>query len=481
MNIASIIEVHDPSRPALIDDEATFTFGDLQTQSAAIRSLLNSHGVGPEDRVAVISGNEPLFVPSLLGAVGLGAIAIPMKHSNPLPELERKLAAIEPAVVLVGADAHWLLAHKDSFDPPFLDVSTLDLTATGGAPPIVERANEDIAVMMLTSGVSGDAKVAMLSHHNLDWAQESLCGHENDGLLNTDTVLASLPFAHIFGLSAVLLTALRAGALSILQRRFDVDASLELITRHKITVLAGAPPMWKRWSMLDAPDGTFDSVRIAVSGAAALARPVFAAMLERHGVSVEQGYGLTETAATVTNNRGCELRPGSVGKPIGNIELLLVDEGGAPVEPGDSGEIVVRGSSIFSGYYNAPEATNEALTPTGWFWTGDIGVVDDDGYLFIVDRSKDLIIVSGFNVYPAEVEKILQTHPDVSGVIVVGEPNDVTDETVIAYVTGDVDPEALKAFSREQLTRYKCPTSVRVVDELPISPTGKPVRRELRP
>lgn len=480
VNLASIIEPHDPSRPAMVDEGTTVTYGQLQTETAAIRSMLHALGIGPDDRVAIASGNEPLFVPALLAAVGLGARAVPMKHSNPLPELERKLATVDPAVVLVCADATWLLDHQATFDMPFVDVTALDLTNPNGAPPIVDRSPDDIAVMMLTSGVSGDAKVAMLSHRNLEWAQTSLSGEENDGMLSSDVVLASLPFAHIFGLNAVLLTGLRAGALCVLQRQFDVDGSIDLIAAHGITVLAGAPPMWRRWSMLDLPDGAFRSVRIAVSGAAALNESVFTAMRDRHGLIVEQGYGLTETAATVSNNRGCPVRPGSVGKPIGDIEVLLVEEDGTPVDPGDSGEIVVRGANIFAGYYDSVDKTEESLTASGWFWTGDVGVIDDDGYLFIVDRSKDIVIVSGFNVYPAEVEKILMTHPDVSGAIVVGEPHEFTDETVVAYVTGTVDPEELISFSHEQLTRYKCPTTVRVVAELPIGPTGKPIRRELR-
>ncbi len=480
MNIASIIEPHDPNRAALVDAATTITYGQIQTEAAAIRGMLHAIGISPDDRVAIASGNEPLFVSALLGAVGLGARAVPMKHSNPLPELQRKIATVDPAVVLIGADARWLLDHQSMFTMPFVDITAIDLTNSDGAPPITDRADDDIAVMMLTSGVSGDAKVAMLSHRNLDWAQDALLGEENDGLVQSDVVLASLPFAHIFGLNAVLLSGLRAGALCILQRQFDVDASVDLIRTHNITVLAGAPPMWRRWSMLDLPAGAFDTVRIAVSGAAALNSAIYDAMAERHGVIIEQGYGLTETAATVANNRGCPIRPGSVGKPIGDIEVLLVEEDGTPVEPGDSGEIVVRGPNIFAGYYDSVDQTDQSLTASGWFWTGDVGVVDDDGYLFIVDRSKDIVIVSGFNVYPAEVEKILMTHPEVSGAIVVGEPHEFTDETVVAYVTGTVDPDDLIAFSKVQLTRYKCPTTVHVVSELPIGPTGKPIRRELR-
>lgn len=480
LNLARIIEPHEPSRTALIDDQDLITYGDLQEWSAAIRGALHEIGIQLDDRVAVVSGNEPLFIPSLLGALGIGARVIPISQTSPLPEIERKLASIEPAAVLVCPDAAWLLEHQGAFDAPFIDVNTLDLTNTDGAPPICERAGSDIAVMMLTSGVSGNPKIAMLSHRNLEWAQVELSGEANAGVLEDDTVLASLPFAHIFGLNAVLLTSLRAGAKCILQRRFDVDASIDLIAEHQITILAGAPPMWRRWSMLDVAEDAFASVRIAASGAAALSNDVHAAMLQRHGVTIEQGYGLTETAATVASNRGHKIRPGSVGKQIGDIEMMLVEEDGTPVEVGDSGEIVVRGPNIFAGYYGSEEQTEQSLSGDGWFWTGDIGVVDDDGYLFIVDRVKDIVIVSGFNVYPAEVESILCTHDSVTSAVVVGEPDDLTDETVVAYVMGSVDPDELVTFAQTQLTRYKCPTRVHVVDELPIGPTGKPIRRELR-
>ncbi len=480
MNIATVIESHEAQRPALIDDDETITFGQLQQQTAALRSALTDDGLGPDSHVAIISGNEPLFIPSLLAVMGIGARAIPMPHTNPLPELQRKLATLQPAAILVCEEARWLLDHAAEITVPLLDVTKLDLDgSTTTPPPIVDCGPDDIALMMLTSGVSGDAKTAMLTHENLRWAQEFLSGEENHGVVDTDVVLASLPVSHIFGLNAVLLTALRCGAVCVLQRRFDVDASLDLITKHSITILAGAPPMWRRWSMLDAPEGTFSTVRIAVSGAAALRKDVQQRMFDVHGVNVEEGYGMTETASVITNNRGHTVRPGSVGKPVGDLEVVLVEEDGSPVDPGDEGEIVVRGHNIFAGYFD-PEKNGAVLTDSGWFWTGDVGLIDDDGYLYIVDRVKDLIIVSGFNVYPAEVESVLTSHESVTGAIAVGEPHEVTDETVVAYVTGNVDAGQLIAYSHEQLSRYKCPTQIHVVDELPIAMTGKPIRRELR-
>ncbi len=480
MNLASIIEGHDPSRTALIDGDAMISYGALQAEAAAIRALLVERGVQRDDRIGVLAGNEPLFVSASLAAVGVGARVVPMKPTNPLPELERKLAVIQPALVLAGEDAAWIHEHTDALGISCIDLTAIAFSERASEPAIVECGDDDIAFMMLTSGVSGDPKVAMLSHGNLTSAQRAISIDSVDGLHGNDVVLGSLPVAHIFGLNAVLLTSLSVGATIVLARRFDLAESLDLVRKHKISILAGAPPMWRMWGMTDAESGTFDSVRVALSGAAALPAEVAQLMLDRHGVVIEEGYGMTETASVLTTNRGFDSRTGSVGKPVPGVDLLLVEEDGTPVEAGDSGEIVVRGPNIFKGYFDDPDTTSQVLTDDGWFWTGDVGVYDDEGYLFLVDRVKDLIIVSGFNVYPAEVENILTQHPGVSGAVVVGAANIETGETVVAHVAGDVDLEELDGFAKARLTRYKCPTTYHVVDELPVAPTGKLIRRELR-
>ncbi|MFT7474728.1 MAG: long-chain acyl-CoA synthetase [Verrucomicrobiales bacterium] len=478
MNLATIIEEHEPSRVALIDGEVSVTYGELRAQAAAVRKVLTDHGVGPDDRVAVPSGNEPMFIAAALGALGVGARVIPMKPTNPIPELDRKLASIRPTVMLVCEEAAWTFDHAATIEAPLIDMRTIDLDTT--APPIVDRAADDIAFMMLTSGVSGNAKVAMLTHGNLEWAQLAVTENAEGGLVADDVTLGCLPFAHIFGLNTILLTSLRVGATLVVQRRFDVDDSLRLVKEHGVTVLAGAPPMWRRWSLIDADQDTFDSVRLAISGAAALPIDVFNDMFERHRLVVEEGYGLTETSPVLTTSRGFAVRAGSVGKVIDGVEMLLVEQDGTPVEIGDAGEIVVRGPGIFAGYFDDAEASGQVLTADGWFWTGDVGVFDDDGYLFLVDRVKDIIIVSGFNVYPAEVENVLIEHANVRGAVVVGGANLETGETVIAHVIADVDAAELDAFARARLSRYKCPTEFHLVDELPVAPTGKLIRRELR-
>lgn len=477
VNIASIVETHDAERIALIDGDDTLTYGELRAWAGSIRQLLTERGIGDDDRVAVPAGNEPAFVAAALGALGVGARVIPMKPANPVPELDRKLASIRPAIILVGEEASWMHDHAEGIDAPMIDLATVP-RSVAASPEIVERENDDIAIMMLTSGVSGNAKVAMLSQGNLAWGQAAACENSVDGLASEDVALASLPFSHIFGLNVILLATLRMGGQVVLQRRFEVDESLALCTRHGITVLAGAPPMWRRWSMIDVGDA-FACVRLAISGAAALPVEVFNDMQQRHGITIEEGYGLTETSPILTSSRG-DAKGGSVGRPVDGVDLILVEEDGTIVDPGDAGEIVVRGPGIFQGYFDDPEATQEVLTEDGWFWTGDVGVLDDDGRVYIVDRIKDIIIVSGFNVYPAEVENVLLDHPDVRGAVVVGNPHLDTGETVIGYVSGDVDTAELDRHARANLSRYKCPTKYHLVDDLPVAPTGKKIRRELR-
>ena len=335
-------------------------------------------------------------------------------------------------------------------------------------------------MLLSTSGVSGVPKVAMLSHRNLLSVHEAISGDGPHDLRAGDIALGVLPVAHVLGLNVVVLATLHVGGTVVLQRRFDVDLSLELIRRHRVTMLTGAPPMWRRWAAADVPANSLSSVRFARSGAAALPAPVHRRILDRFGIEVREGYGLTETSSVVTTSRGIGVRPTSVGRPLAMNDLVLVDDEGEPVDAGDVGEIVVRGPGVFQGYLDDPETTASILTDDGWLWTGDIGVLDDDGYLYLVDRVKDIIIVSGFNVYPAEVETILMEHPDVRGAVVVGSHHGETGETVVAHVSGDIDEDELRAHCARHLSGYKRPTRYHIVDELPTTQHGKTLRRELR-
>jgi long-chain acyl-CoA synthetase len=267
--------------------------------------------------------------------------------------------------------------------------------------------------------------------------------------------------------------------------RFDPEGSLQAIRDEGVTIIAGAPPVYVAWLSTDAPKDAFANVRVAVSGAAPLSPDVLSAFRERFGVTIWEGYGLTETAPALTfTGIGGVAKPGSIGRALEDVEIRLIDEDGEEVEPGDPGEIAVRGPNVFRGYWNHPEYTEQAFTD-GWFRTGDVGVADDDGDLYIVDRRRDLILVSGFNVYPREVEDVLRRHPNVGDCAVVGDTDERTGESVRAIVVPyppghSVGAEELMEFCRRSLAPYKVPTTIEIVAEVPRNATGKVLRRMLR-
>jgi long-chain acyl-CoA synthetase len=325
----------------------------------------------------------------------------------------------------------------------------------------------------------------MLTHGNLRANLEQLQGHLGRHQEATDVVFGVLPFFHIFGLNVVLGLSLYTGARVVLVERFDPQAGLEAIRRHGITIVPGAPPVWAAWATLPgAPADAFAPVRLAASGAARLPVEVAATMADRFGLELTEGYGLTEASPVVSTAGGSAAPPGSVGTPLPGVSVRLVDDDGVDVLEGDAGEVWVRGANVFAGYWEDPEATAAALTPDGWLRTGDVGVVDDDGFLFLVDRKKDLIIVSGFNVYPAEVEDVLAEHPAVAEVAVVGVPHPFTGEAVTAHVVvregAHAEEDEIVSWCARRLAKYKCPGKVLFVDELPTGSAGKVLRRALR-
>jgi long-chain acyl-CoA synthetase len=350
--------------------------------------------------------------------------------------------------------------------------------------PIVEVEPDALAVLIFTSGTAGSPRAAMLTHGNLrsniDQSRTAVVGVQSD-----DVVYGVLPLNHIFGLNVVLGLSLARGATVVLVNRFDPATALDTIRERGVTVVPGAPPMWIAWSQFEeAPVDSFASVRLALTGAAKMPEDAIRRLEQRFGLRLSEGYGLTEASPTVTSSAGLQIKPGSIGKVLDGMEVRLVDDEGDDVVSGDPGEIWVRGPNVFAGYFEDPEATARALTPNGWLRTGDIAVTDGDGYLYLVDRAKDLIIVSGFNVYPAEVEEILALHPGIADVAVVGVPHPYTGEAVKAYVVqaagAHLDEEQLIAHCSANLARYKCPSKILFVDELPRGVAGKLLRRELR-
>jgi long-chain acyl-CoA synthetase len=302
-----------------------------------------------------------------------------------------------------------------------------------------------------------------------------------------DVSLCVLPLFHIFGLNVVLNVAIEVGAKIVLSERFDPVASLDLIKSNLVTMIAGAPPVYVAWLVGDTPRDAFSNVRVAVSGAAPLTKETLNGFKDRFDVTIWEGYGLTETAPALTSTSiGGVPKANCVGRPLPGVEIRLVDEDGIDIEDeGDTGEIVVRGPNVFKGYWNKPDETKAAFTDDGWFRSGDIGVLDGDGDLFIVDRSKDLVIVSGFNVYPREVEDVLRRHPNVGDVAVVGTHDDRSGERVKAIVVLDPPGESVSAedlieFCGKSLAPYKIPKEIEFVTEIPRNAAGKVLRRELR-
>ena len=460
-----------------------------------MRGALTRHGVGKGDVVALLCGNSRYFVVSYLAAIGVGAIVAPLNPSSPAPEIESELHVVTPTMVVVEPSAYdaWSRIATQTRDAVRVVVGTeghgiegaftIDEFLSGEAAPVVDVEPAHPAVYMFTSGTAGSPKAAVLTHNNLavNIRQANVAEHIGPA----DVVYGVLPLFHIFGLNVVIGTTLAGGGCLVLVQRFDPVATMETIHERGVTVLPGAPSLWAALGQLehDSPH-VFDSVRLALSGAAKLPEQISQSFSARFGLHIQEGYGLTEASPVVTTSIGMEWTPGSIGRPVPGIELRLVDDNGEDVLVGDAGEIWIRGENVFAGYLHDAEATARVLTRDGWLRTGDIAVVDDAGHLYMVDRAKDLIIVSGFNVYPAEVEGVLADHPDVAEVAVVGTTHPHTGEAVRAYVVSrngvHLDEDALVDYCRTKLARYKCPSKILFVDALPRNISGKVQRYALR-
>ncbi|MBX7068773.1 MAG: long-chain fatty acid--CoA ligase [Microthrixaceae bacterium] len=496
MNLATIFDRHPDTAVAFISRGKNTTYGELREQVAGYRAGLIDLGLEPGDRVAIICGNNWYFVAAYLATLGAGLVAVPLNPMSPPLELSGQLATVGARGVVIGPTARTMFETMDRSTVPTVDVfigcgfvpeggvSHEELVARDGAP-IVERDDDDLAVLMFTSGTAGSPKAAMLTHGNLRANIAQVLSTPGNEQNPDDVVFAVLPMFHIFGLNVVLGVTFAVGARLLLVERFDPISAIESIQKHQATVITGPPTMWAAWAGLpEAPDGAFASVRIAVSGAARLPDEVARTMDRRYGIQLIEGYGLTEASPVVTSAVATSAPIGSVGVPLPGLEVRLVDEDGDDVLIGDSGELWVRGPNVFAGYWGDPEATARTINSDGWLITGDVATVDDDGFLFLVDRVKDLIIVSGFNVYPAEVEEVLMSHPAIDACAVVGVPHPYSGEAVKAYVVAvkgeSIEEDEVVRFCAGRLARYKCPEKVWFVDEVPQGMGGKVLRRALR-
>ena len=495
MNLARIVEDHPDDAVALINRGSPTTYGDLRTPVDAVRGGLAELGLEPGDRVAIVAANNPYFVVSYLATLGRGCVAVPLNPTSPPAELARQLSVVGAKALFVGPRAVEPVGALDRAATPELQhlvappgaqlegATPLDALLDSAPVAVADRSPSDVAVLIFTAGTAGAPKAAMLTHGSLRANIDQVQSLPERRIRPDDVFFGVLPLFHIFGLNVVLGIGLAAGASILLVERFDPVSALTSIREHGVTVVPGAPPMWTAWATMgDAPADAFAGVRLATSGASKLPEETAAAMERRFGVVIAEGYGLTEASPVVTTSVGGP-KAGSIGKPVPGVEVRLVEDGEDALL-GDAGEIWVRGPNVFPGYWGDPEATAAALTPDGWLRTGDVAVADDDGNLWIVDRSKDLIIVSGFNVYPAEVEEVLLEHPGIAAVAVIGVDSPYSGEAVKAYVVPEpgvaLEEDEVADFCATRLARYKCPTKVMFVDELPQGLGGKVLRRQLK-
>jgi long-chain acyl-CoA synthetase len=441
-----------PDAPALLFEDEVVTYGELDDRAAVAAGALHERGVRTGDRVALRLANTPAYVAAFLGTLRLGAIAVPLNILLAQREVDARIGAAAPSVVV------------DS-----------ELPVEGPAhSEIVECRNATPAALLFTSGTTARPKGAVLTHGGIraaaDFATEALA------FTRHDVILGVSPFPHVLG-QQVLASAFSVGAAVCVMQRFEPESALATMTETRTTVMIGVPTMCITLSQAAAKTDQLPPLRIAHIGGAAVPTDVARRFEETFGAAIHEGYGLTEMSGLASTFAvGRRRKPGSVGRPAADTEVRIAgaDEAGI-------GEIQFRGSSVISGYWNDPEATAKAIDPEGWLSTGDLGRLDEDGDLFIVDRKKEMIIRGGYSVYPREVEEVLYEHPAVLEAAVVGVPHETLGEDVAALVVvrATVSPDELQRWAKERVAAYKYPRHVVLVDELPKGPTGKILKREI--
>jgi long-chain acyl-CoA synthetase len=487
-----------PNKTAIRFRDQETTYADFDKRANQVANGLIALGVRPGDRVALLIHNLPLFMEAYYGILKAGAAVVPMNVLYKPAEIEYILkdsgaralltiAAFAPQALQAAATSPEM-EKVIVASPEEMPGAILWRDVFGQAPdaaPSVTVDEQNIAVIPYTSGTTGRPKGAMLTHRNLI-ANCEQCNHvERIKPREDDVVWIALPLFHIYAMNVGMNLTVKAGGTMALIERFEPASALESLQKSKCTILYGAPPMFVVWSQMpNIRDYDLSSIRYIASGAAALPIKIMELFQGMAGVPISEGYGLTEASPVVSSNAaGPVTKPGTVGKAIPGVEVQIVDPQGGEVMPGELGELICRGENIMKGYWKQPEATAEALRD-GWLYTGDLATVDEEGYISIVDRKKDMIIVSGYNVYPREVEETLFRHPAVADAAVIGVPDDYQGESVMAVIVLKPEQTATEQeiidYCREQIAVFKCPRKVAFRDALPKNNTGKVLRRELR-
>ncbi|WP_210649980.1 class I adenylate-forming enzyme family protein [Nocardioides sp. SYSU D00065] len=487
-----------PERQALVESGGrSLTWARLEDEVARIATGLGARGVRAGQRVMIVAGNRIEFVTAYLGVLRAQVVAVPVNPRSAPGEVARMLLDSGARLVVVDetavdgvraalaelGDAPAPTVVVTGTEPAAGEIAFDDLRAdvVRPVPPLPDP--EKLAALLYTSGTSGRPRAAMLSHRALLANIEQVAAVEPPMMHGDDVVLGVLPLFHVYGLNAVLGGVLRHRSRLLLVEHYEPQAVLDLIDDEACSVVPIAPPVFAHWLPDEHLRERLGPVRLVLSGSAPLEPEVIEQFTAVTGIPVHQGYGLTEAAPVVTSTLcSREPQPGSVGAALPGIELRLVDETWGPVEGEDPGQIQVRGDNLFSGYW--PDAS-DGPGADGWYGTGDVGFLDASGDLYLLDRVKELVIVSGFNVYPTEVEEVLRGVDGVADAAVIGVPDEETGEAVVAYVVAREDDaaavaDAVRDHAARRLARFKQPTRVEVVDSLPVTVTGKVQKGRLR-
>jgi long-chain acyl-CoA synthetase len=479
-----------PDATALKLGDTPLTYAGLDDMTSRLAAFLAERGIEPGDRVGIMLPNVPEFAVAYYAVLRAGAVVVPMNVL--LKEREVAFYLSDPEARLMFAWEQFEVEARKGAAIAGTECMVISsdgfgelLWGVAARTAIADRAGSDTAVILYTSGTTGKPKGAELTHSNLvSNAQACL---ELFSMTSDDIILGALPLFHAFGQTCTLNTAVASGATLVPVPRFDAEKVLAMIERDRVTVFAGVPTMFA--ALLHHPARQqFDtsSLRLCISGGAAMPVEILRGFEATFGSIILEGYGLSETSPVASFSHPDRVRKvGSIGTPIEGVEMRVVDTSRNAVAQGDSGEIAIRGNNVMKGYWRRPEATAEAIDEDGWFYSGDIGRVDDDGYFFIVDRKKELIIRGGYNVYPREIEEVLYEHPAVREAAVIGIPHPDLGEEIGAAVAlksgAEVSVDELREFAKSRVAAYKYPRHVWFVDELPKGATGKILKREVRP
>lgn len=495
MNVSQNVERgsrYFPEQIAIRFEGRSISYRQLDRQVNRLANVLLHLGIGRGDRVALFLPNIPEFIISYHAAQKIGAVAV---------SLNAMLKRDETRFILNDCGARILITTEiqrsqvEQHDSPALEqVLIAEGTAAGGDQSlknVMEQASDQFralemdrdepAAILYTSGTTGFPKGATLSHGNVVSNQFSTL--HNCGMHPKDRLHLVLPLFHCFGQNFIMNSGLNACATLILQRHAPPEQLLEEVCAEKVTVFFGVPSLYISYLNNAVPLQQFQSVRYFFTAAAIMPAEIAARWQEQYRRRIYEGYGLTETSPFASYNHYFRYKLGSIGTPIENVEMKVVDEHGTRVEPGQWGEIAVQGPNVMLGYWNRPEDTAQAIRE-GWFYTGDVGMIDDEGYFYICDRVKDMVITSGYNVYPAEVENIIYSHPDVAEVAVYGIPDSVKGESVKASIVlkegRKLESDDVIRFCRQKMANYKVPRQIEFVDRIPKGATGKVLKRVLR-